>query len=411
MAFKKKEIQPDFTQLTIFLIGEPKTGKSTLVRDLILLTGGQGVFMQMGNENATTLLDGILVSENETWKDILENVEILAKRKSSGDPELEKVKFVAIDTADEFFKILEQEAIKVANQEAMDAYQSSRNQNKGFKPVRTILQAFGGYNKGRQYTADDLATSIATKLRKAGLGVIFVGHSAVKTVKRKDELESVDFEVVTSSLDRTYDKALTNISDLKMVITQHYDDEDYETEIRAGFGTEKEIKHATSLGKKRVYFRETPAVSAGGRFSLGAVPVYLEFENGMIDAKKIKETIEEGMRLSKHENMKERLANLEKEEYKITEAEMANMEMNATIMDSIISGETPDFQEDDLSFEETPVSVLDYEQLKKDIQNAYRSVADPQIKEEVQKIVKQHGSISKMPDEVIKEVSGMLGLL
>lgn len=410
MAFVKKEINPDFRNLTIFLIGEPKTGKSTLVRDLSLLTGCSGAFLQMGNENATTLLDGVMVAENETWEDLVENLKILKKRKESGDPDLEKIEFVAIDTADEFFKILEQQAIKIANEEAQDAYQSSRNSNKSFKPVKTILQAFGGYNKGKQYTADDLATKIAANLRRAGLGTIFIGHSAVKNVKTKDGLEDVQVEKVTSSLDATYDRALTGIADVKMVIVQHYDDKDFEVETRTGFGTTKEIRHALNLGTQRVYLRQTPTINAGSRFTAGSVPEYLEFENGKIDASVIKSVLEEGMRLSKYENAHEIKAKLEKDGFNTDEFLLDEDSENIKEEELIVDELEEIVEPDPVRTEPVVKKEIDYHEKQKLIQQAYRTLDDMEIKNQVQSKVKEYGSITKLPNEVLDDLLIMMGI-
>lgn len=421
MKFVKTVIKDDITSPIIYVRGKQKSGKSTVYRDICLEMERRkkldpysfGISIGIGAENANTMLDGLIkpMEEIETWAQFIDTVDTLVNRKTN-DSGLDHLGLVSIDTIGELILLAEKQAVEDGNAEARRVHQSKRNPGP-FTPVRSVLSAFGGYGEGKKYAIKNLVIPQLKKLQSSGLGVWIIGHSKIKTVSKVDGLEKVEYETLTSDLEKTYEEALAGFVDGIITFTDYFDQDDYTEEQKTGFGQTKTVRRAKSIGKNRAYFRTTPTVESGGRFKFGSVPEYLEFEAGKIDPIVIMDTIVEGMRLSKSENAKELAAKLEGLSIEVDVKEPEKTIVENSIFD-LSEPETDVFAEE-LPVEEPvpaadPEPEIDFEALKKDIQANFKNIQDASVKARVQQIVKSNGSISACSSDDLLVIKGLMNL-
>lgn len=295
MALKKPQvnmIKPDIKNLSIYLRSTKKWGKSTLFRDMIIEKYGdpsRGLLVGCGNEIGYTMLDNLNALQVETYTDLMDLKSYLInkiwiERDEKGkivskNPMDHNIEIVCFDTGDELCLIADRETIRQSNLE---------NPN---KQVKSIKAAFGGYTAGEKYSANDVIKPFMNDLKKAGLGVWCICHTKFKTIKEKGGLDEEGYMQLTSNLSADYESAFGDIFD---VVLTGVIDRDLE-EKKVG---DKVKKYATDTVRK-LYFRETPLIDAGGRFASNAVPEYMVFEDNKNNAAEFIRVVEEGMEKSK----------------------------------------------------------------------------------------------------------------
>jgi hypothetical protein len=148
----------------------------------------------------------------------------------------------------------------------------------------------GGYTAGEKYSANDIIKPYMTELQDAGFGVWVIAHTKFKTIKEKGGLDEDGYMQLTSNMGADYEAAFGDIFDVTLTGVIDRDIEE------KGEGDKKK-KYATDTIRK-LYFRETPLIDAGGRFAFGAVPEYMIFDKPDMGAEFVR-VIEEGMEKSK----------------------------------------------------------------------------------------------------------------
>ena len=280
MAFVKpviNTIQADIKNVSIYLRSTKKFGKTTLFRDVILAKYGdpaRGLLVGCGNEKGYKMLDNLNCTQVSTYKELAELKDWLIKEKGKEH----NIEIVAFDTGDEFALIADKETIRRSNLE---------NPN---KPTKSIKAAFGGFTGGEKYSANDIIKPYMTELQDAGFGVWCIAHTKFKTIKEKGGLEEDGYMQLTSNMGADYEAAFGDIFDVVLtgVIDRAFEEKQTKDTVK---------KYATDTVRK-LYFRGTPLIDAGGRFADGAVPEYLVFDQPNMAAEFIK-TVEDGMEKSK----------------------------------------------------------------------------------------------------------------
>lgn len=280
MAFVKpviNTIKADIKNVSIYLRSTKKFGKTTLFRDVILEKYGdpsRGLLVGCGNEKGYKMLDNLNCTQVSTYKELAELKDWLIKEKGNEH----NIEIVAFDTGDEFALIADKETIRRSNLE---------NPN---KPTKSIKAAFGGFTGGEKYSANDIIKPYMTELQDAGFGVWCIAHTKFKTIKEKGGLEEDGYMQLTSNMGADYEAAFGDIFDVVLtgVIDRAFEERQSKDTVK---------KYATDTVRK-LYFRGTPLIDAGGRFADGAVPEYLVFDQANMASEFIK-TVEEGMEKSK----------------------------------------------------------------------------------------------------------------
>ena len=373
MAFQKPQIntiKPDIKNLSIYLRSTKKFGKTTLFRDAILAKYGdpsRGLLVGCGNEIGYKILDNLNTTQVTTYKDLIELRDWLINEKGKEH----NIEIVAFDTGDELALIADKETIRLSNIE---------NPN---KKIKSIKAAFGGYTAGEKYSANDIIKPYMTSLQNAGFGVWVIAHTKFKTIKEKGGLEEDGYMQLTSNMGADYEAAFGDIFDVTLTGVIDRDVEE------KGEGDKKK-RYATDTVRK-LYFRETPLIDAGGRFAYGAVPEYMIFDKEDMGAEFIR-VIEEGMEKSKKTlGKKSPTPKVEKKPEPVKE------DINDDIEDEIDNIDPVD---------ESPVAeTSNYpDDLVGTIRVMFKDCTDKNLKAEVKGIIAKHGKLNDCDEDALKEI-------
>ena len=375
MAFQKPQIntiKPDIKNLSIYLRSTKKFGKTTLFRDAILAKYGdpsRGLLVGCGNEIGYKILDNLNTTQVTTYKDLIELRDWLINEKGKEH----NIEIVAFDTGDELALIADKETIRLSNIE---------NPN---KKIKSIKAAFGGYTAGEKYSANDIIKPYMTSLQNAGFGVWVIAHTKFKTIKEKGGLEEDGYMQLTSNMGADYEAAFGDIFDVTLTGVIDRDVEE------KGEGDKKK-RYATDTVRK-LYFRETPLIDAGGRFAYGAVPEYMIFDKEDMGAEFIR-VIEEGMEKSKKTlGKKSPTTKVEKKPEPVKE------DINDDIEDEIDNIDPVD----EVPFTENIVS--DYpDDLIGTIRTMFKDCENKDLKAEVKELIAKHGKLNDCDEDVLKEI-------
>ena len=375
MAFQKPQIntiKPDIKNLSIYLRSTKKFGKTTLFRDTILAKYGdpsRGLLVGCGNEKGYKILDNLNTTQVSTYKDLIELRDWLINEKGKEH----NIEIVAFDTGDELALIADKETIRLSNIE---------NPN---KKIKSIKAAFGGYTAGEKYSANDIIKPYMTSLQDAGFGVWVIAHTKFKTIKEKGGLEEDGYMQLTSNMGADYEAAFGDIFDVTLTGVIDRDVEE------KGDGDKKK-RYATDTVRK-LYFRETPLIDAGGRFAYGAVPEYMVFDKEDMGAEFIK-VIEEGMEKSKKTLGKKATVSAPKPTKKVE-----------PIVEDIAEDIDEDIDDIDAAEETTTETASDYpEDLVSTIRVMFKDCADKDLKAEVKEIIAQHGKLNDCDEDALKTI-------
>ena len=375
MAFQKPQIntiKPDIKNLSIYLRSTKKFGKTTLFRDTILAKYGdpsRGLLVGCGNEKGYKILDNLNTTQVSTYKDLIELRDWLINEKGKEH----NIEIVAFDTGDELALIADKETIRLSNIE---------NPN---KKIKSIKAAFGGYTAGEKYSANDIIKPYMTSLQDAGFGVWVIAHTKFKTIKEKGGLEEDGYMQLTSNMGADYEAAFGDIFDVTLTGVIDRDVEE------KGDGDKKK-RYATDTVRK-LYFRETPLIDAGGRFAYGAVPEYMVFDKEDMGAEFIK-VIEEGMEKSKKTLGKKATVSAPKPTKKAE-----------PIVEDIAEDIDEDIDDIDAAEETTTETASDYpEDLVGTIRIMFKDCADKDLKAEVKGIIAQHGKLNDCDEDALKTI-------
>ena len=375
MAFQKPQIntiKPDIKNLSIYLRSTKKFGKTTLFRDTILAKYGdpsRGLLVGCGNEKGYKILDNLNTTQVSTYKDLIELRDWLINEKGKEH----NIEIVAFDTGDELALIADKETIRLSNIE---------NPN---KKIKSIKAAFGGYTAGEKYSANDIIKPYMTSLQDAGFGVWVIAHTKFKTIKEKGGLEEDGYMQLTSNMGADYEAAFGDIFDVTLTGVIDRDVEE------KGDGDKKK-RYATDTVRK-LYFRETPLIDAGGRFAYGAVPEYMVFDKEDMGAEFIK-VIEEGMEKSKKTLGKKATVSAPKPTKKAE-----------PIVEDIAEDIDEDIDDIDAAEGTTTETASDYpEDLVGTIRTMFKDCADKDLKAEVKEIIAQHGKLNDCDEDALKTI-------
>ena len=375
-------IKPDIKNLSIYLRSTKKFGKTTLFRDMILAKYGdpsRGLLVGCGNEIGYKMLDNLNVTQVKTYKDMTELANWLITEKGKEH----NIEIVAFDTGDELALITDAETIRQSNVENPT------------KKCKSIKGAFGGYTAGEKFSANDLIKPYMTRLQDAGFGVWVIAHTKFKTIQEKGGLDEDGYMQLSSNMGADYEAAFGDIFDVTLTGVI---DRDLETK-QVG---DKTKKYATDEIRK-LYFRGTTLIDAGGRFADGAVPDFMVFDKPDMGAEFVR-VVEEGMEKSKSTLGKRKsnpVVSTPKPEIQVTP------EPEAPKVDSL-----SDLEDDDL-LDETPVSEVPTESkypydLNGTIRTMYKECKDTTLKASVKEVIAEYGKLNDVDEDGLKRIYDMM---
>lgn len=232
MKYKVNTVKCDIGSYIHYWRGIKKVGKTTLFYNLVqeqYKDLNKGLLISIGDEIGFNALDGLVYAEAPTWADLVEIVDDLVDNKADND-----FAVIALDTADEMIKLAKDECIRL--------HRKKTGQTVEFNAC------FGGYGSGRDKVVT-LVDDILARLRKAGYGIIIIGHTKIRDIKEKNGIE---YQQLTSNLSSDYDGIFANKADIVMTIA-----------VEKEVDEDKHINGTT----RYMWFRTDGFVDAGGRFA------------------------------------------------------------------------------------------------------------------------------------------------
>lgn len=377
MAWSKptiNRISTDIKNLTIYLRTIKKWGKSTLFRDVILEKYGDpsyGLSVSCGKEKGEKLLDNLNRTRIQTYKDALELKEWLIKTK--GDEH--NIEIISFDTVDELVPIFEAETIRISNIENPK------------KKIKTINAAMGGYQEGQRYTANELIKTYMDDLQEAGFGVWAISHTKFKNIREKGGLEEDGYMQLTSNLVSAYEAAFGDIFDVTLTGVIDRDIEEKTVTV----GDKEKVKRYATDSIRKLYFRGTPLIDAGGRFAFGAVPEYMVFDKPNM-AKEFIRVVEEGM-----------------EKSKTTSDKMSKPKKEKKVSESIVDeNELDDNLEDEVITESIKNDITYPDDLRGEIRKIFKECKDTDTKATVKSIISKYGKLNDVDEDGLKKIYDIL---
>lgn len=375
-------IKPDIKNLSIYLRSTKKFGKTTLFRDMILAKYGdpsRGLLVGCGNEIGYKMLDNLNVTQVKTYKDMTELANWLIAEKGKEH----NIEIVAFDTGDELALITDAETIRQSNVENPT------------KKCKSIKGAFGGYTAGEKFSANDLIKPYMTRLQDAGFGVWVIAHTKFKTIKEKGGLDEDGYMQLSSNMGADYEAAFGDIFDVTLTGVI---DRDLETK-QVG---DKTKKYATDEIRK-LYFRGTTLIDAGGRFADGAVPEFMVFDKPDMGAEFVR-VVEEGMEKSKSTLEKRKsnpVVSTPKPEIQVTpEPEKSKVDFLSDLEDDDLLDGTPD--------SEVPTESKYPTDLNGTIRTMYKECKDVTLKANVKEVIAEYGKLNDVDEDGLKRIYDMM---
>ena len=249
---KKNHVSLNPLDLNICLLGLPKIGKTTLMKEVAEeLVGEDGyLFLEMYRENGAHLIEDIVYEDVPDWDTFVEIIDDIVDNKASDYPDL---KVVFIDTIDNALLLAEQESIRLWNKENPQ------------KRTNAINAAWGGFMKG-QDKAMELFQEQIFRLRTVGVAFSVIGHVRNTTVT--DPITNDTYQQLSSDVSQRYFNQLKKNIDLVGIA---YIDREIVKERtgrkNAVTGVDEFVNKISSEARKIKFRDSSYCVDSGGRMS------------------------------------------------------------------------------------------------------------------------------------------------
>lgn len=296
---KKNKVSLNPLDANICLLGLPKIGKTTIMKEVAeKLVGEDGyLFLEMYRENGAKYIEDIVYEDVPDWDTFVEIIDDIIDNRTADYSDL---KVVILDTLDNALQLAEQESIRLWNKENPQ------------KRTTAINAAWGGYMKG-QDKAMELLQEQLFRLRTVGVAFSVIGHVKQSTIT--DPITNETYQQITSDVSNRYFNQLKKNIDL--VGIAYIDRELVKNKVNG-----KEVSTVKSETRKIKFRDDNYTVDSGSRMSQIVSEINFdadEFIKAMTDAleaevKKGGKSVED----RKKENEKEEKANMER----IAEAEV-----------------------------------------------------------------------------------------
>lgn len=240
------------------------------------------------------------------------------------------------------------------------------------------------------------------ELHNAGFGIWALSHTKFKTIKEKGSTDEDGYMQLTSILSSEYESAFGDIFDATLTGVIDRDTVEKHKEVA---GKDKVSRYVTESVRK-LYFRETPLIDAGGRFAFGAVPEYMVFDKPNMAADFIK-IVEDGMKNSKRSKVS-KLPNVTSKTTKNT------VEIEEKIDDTgNVNAEDEEQVVSDVEETEIDTTVMNDDDVLEpefDVHDAVNQIrakfktADVELKKAVKKILNGERLSENLPVDTLKEL-------
>ena len=373
---KINKMSEKFEDYSYIINGVGGIGKTTLVYEIgKLITGSdEGTFIiTCGGENKPKHIPGAFGDVAPDFKTFKEIVKELCDNKK----EYPDTKFIAIDSLDEYARIVENAVVAEWNA------QCDINER-----AKSIAQAYKGYQKGEN-RACDLMIQQVVKLQDAGYSIIEIGHT--KTKMKEDVITKVQFEQLTCNLDNKYYNALKD--KVNLVAMCYWENVVENIEEKKNAFTKKMDKVGELTDRKRVmvFADDDNAIDTKTHFEYITHKIDLSAE-GFIQA--VEEAIAIKLNGGANVDAKKQAPKVDKPTSVVEDDDLSSI---APDDDVPFDTEDDDIFDEQEVKEEPKFIKLDKERMTK-IRDVF-SKADANTKKEVKKYLANYGN--KLADEML----------
>lgn len=236
------------------VLGEGKTGKSTLFRDLVNVHyhGDMSKGLLLAFEPGYNALDGLYAQQIEDWEDWEDLLDDLVENRKDTS-----FRFIAIDTIDKFVDMAIDKTLR-------------DSKKKDGKKVLSINEAFGGFQRGRDYCLKIMGDSLS-KLKKAQYGIFLIGHTKLKKKNTGVTLsDGQEYMQLSSNLMGEYENIFRNLADMMTFLVVD----------KKVIGDAENVKKRTARNSVSMHFRSNGEIDCGGRLKgLPTEPLEYSAEN------------------------------------------------------------------------------------------------------------------------------------
>lgn len=241
---KKNKVSLNPLDANICLLGLPKIGKTTIMKEIAeKLVGEDGyLFLEMYRENGAKYIEDIVYEDVPDWDTFVEIIDDIVDNRTTDYTDL---KVVFLDTLDNALQLAEQESIRLWNKENPS------------KRTTAINAAWGGYMKG-QDKAMELLQEQLFRLRTVGVAFSVIGHVRQTTIT--DPITNESYQQITSDVSQRYFNQLKKNIDL--VGIAYIDRELTKNKVNG-----KEVSTVKSETRKIKFRDDNYTVDSGSRMS------------------------------------------------------------------------------------------------------------------------------------------------
>lgn len=241
---KKNKVSLNPLDANICLLGLPKIGKTTIMKEVAeKLVGEDGyLFLEMYRENGAKYIEDIVYEDVPEWDTFVEIIDDIIDNRTTDYADL---KVVILDTLDNALQLAEQESIRLWNKENPQ------------KRTTAINAAWGGFMKG-QDKAMELLQEQLFRLRTVGVAFSVIGHVKQSTVT--DPITNETYQQITSDVSNRYFNQLKKNIDL--VGIAYIDRELVKSKVNG-----KEVSTVKSETRKIKFRDDNYTVDSGSRMS------------------------------------------------------------------------------------------------------------------------------------------------
>ena len=197
---KKVSVSTNINDYMIGVMAPSGFGKTTLMYQVCDKEFGSDgyIILDMGTEDGTSAIDGVVAEPVPTWKKMKEVVDDIVKNK---DTDYADLKVVVLDTLDAAFEIAEAFTIDSWNRENMG--------KKDFTKSTSINSVEGGFGKGMDRVIETVKKEI-TRLEKVGVKTYWTSH--VKEKDQADLFTGANYTSLTANMPMKYFNSIKNSS-------------------------------------------------------------------------------------------------------------------------------------------------------------------------------------------------------
>lgn len=240
---KKNKVSLNPLDANICLLGLPKIGKTTIMKEIAeKLVGDNYMFLEMYRENGAKYIEDIIYEDVPDWETFVEIIDDIVDNRTTDYADL---KVVFLDTLDNALQLAEQESIRLWNKENPS------------KRTTAINAAWGGYMKG-QDKAMELVQEQLFRLRAVGVAFSVLGHVRQTTIT--DPITNESYQQITSDVSQRYFNQLKKNIDL--VGIAYIDRELTKNKVNG-----KEVSTVKSETRKIKFRDDNYTVDSGSRMS------------------------------------------------------------------------------------------------------------------------------------------------